>query len=678
MALAYPAPEALIKHCTRAPRSQTSVTNIGTRDVTDVCALLAWLDDHGSFDAYEDWVAIGMAIKLEFGDAGFPVWELVFNDRSTTAAEAPGKWESFSCEPSPGVVTLATWMKRAHVLGWKGNIRTTAASMFSGAVAQLAAGAGATLPCGLPMTGAQEALAAIGKPILDEFMAGTGAEPFRPAAAEWPQLPAACEGHGLYEPLQSVIARTIAMAEAGAFKGTRFIEVLAILHLVHPETFDAVARRIRSLGNNLPDRQIRLAAERIADKVARASMPDTWIRDIQGAIEHDNSDNVKAFLGVIGAEVRFNGWLERPEIRGHDWPQWTYIDDIVVARLMTRGDRTGTRYLPAKNFFWDRLLALASDNSVDPVLDHLTALHNSWDGVPRLTIWLTAACGVAPDLYHQAVGRNIIGGMVRRIRSPGCKHDTMAIFFGPQGTGKSSLARILAMQDDWFSDSVLLGEEAKELVLLLAGKTVVEMSEMGMRRGVGTDRIKSMVSRQYDKGRPAYARATATRARRNIFVGTTNDDKPLTDTENRRFLPVRVDRPIDLVWLRANIGQLIGEACRLAPGQCDIPESVWGIAAERQEESRADTDLEIQFEGWFAQTTFTSSAYITAQDIVELMQIAGLKGIRGPVLKKLGFIDCRVYLNGKQVRIWLRGDLTNAVRYVIGKDGNGRVQVKIG
>ena len=241
------------------------------------------------------------------------------------------------------------------------------------------------------------------------------------------------------------------------------------------------------------------------------------VRPPEGIIERNNPDNVAIFLGYISCELRWNAWLEHAEIRGWEWPEWSYVDEAVHAKLSTRAGRTKTRFLPTDTFLWRTLLALAHQNTVDPLLDHIQELSDKWDGTHRLSVWLPQACGVPCDPYHQAVGRNIIGGMVRRARHPGCKHDTMAVFCGPQGTGKSTMARHLALFDDCCPDSVMLGEASKELVLSLAGKLVVEISEMGMRGSANPAHVKAMISKQTDAGRTAYARYVTERKRRNIF-----------------------------------------------------------------------------------------------------------------------------------------------------------------
>src|SRR4051812_18013504 len=219
--------------------------------------------------------------------------------------------------------------------------------------------------------------------------------------------------------------------------------------------------------------------------------------------------------------------------------------------------------------------------------------------------------------------------MVRRIRKPGCKLDEIAIFNGPQGTGKSTLAKLLCPNEAWFSDEIMLGDASKELVLSLAGKAVVEIAEMGMRGSASANHVKAMLSLQMDRGRTAYARTVTDRPRRNIFVGTTNDDEPLSDpTGNRRFLPIRVDNELNLAWLQENVGQLIGEAAHLeAEGSTfAIPKAVWADATEKQEAARSESSTEILLDDWLAETTMTPVAYITAADLEYLSTISQWRG----------------------------------------------------
>jgi hypothetical protein len=89
-----------------------------------------------------------MALRAEFGDDGLSLWALSHDDTVTPDVIAT-KWKSFDREAKPGAVTLPTFMRRAHQLGWTGTIRSSAASMFAG-VAQFAAIGSPPLAPGTP------------------------------------------------------------------------------------------------------------------------------------------------------------------------------------------------------------------------------------------------------------------------------------------------------------------------------------------------------------------------------------------------------------------------------------------------------------------------------------------------------------------------------------------------
>lgn len=131
----HPAPAALLEHCAPA-KPREHVAKLGSRDRDDVGKLIDWLNQRGGFDAYEDWCALGMALKLECGDDAKELWALSHND-TVTEDVIESKWESFASEATSSSVTLNSFMKRAHNLGWTGTIRQSTASMFAG-VAQLA------------------------------------------------------------------------------------------------------------------------------------------------------------------------------------------------------------------------------------------------------------------------------------------------------------------------------------------------------------------------------------------------------------------------------------------------------------------------------------------------------------------------------------------------------------
>ena len=709
----YPAPAALIRHAAR-PEPVPATAKIGGYNIADVAGMFTFLDQKEAFASYEAWWQAGGALKLEFGDAGYPIWLGITWD--VDQPTAPAKWASFDSEPSSKSVTLATFMKEAHRLGWTGKLRQTSAAMWGeDAIDQLAASAGATRAGAMPLTGNDAHLLHFAGQYIRDFLNDTANEPNAPCGVflEHPQLPeAAAERLGeLYQPTVDAIDRLFAIGE----KPGRLVRIgnpLGALKRIHADTYDAIARRFTNAGVSLPQGEITRVYNRIETLVKRTHADaEEWRRDSKDRIENDNADNVDVLIKTeLNMEVRWNNWIERLEMKGGNkgdptepyFDDWAVVDDAVISLLRARASRTETRFNPTKDTMWDGMLALGRRLEVDPATDYLASLR--WDGNARLAGWIARSCGLPDDAYYQAVSRNVVGGMVRRIRHPGCKHDLMALFIGRQGTGKSTLAAILAdmgrsdlatirrESSPWFDASIKLGDDSKELILSLAGKTVVEVAEMGKRNSADIDHIKAMLSRQVDAGRTAYARSVRERPRRNIFVGTSNPDQPLTDaTGNRRFLPVRVDVAIDLEWLSANMAQIVAEAAALEAGgeTFDLPEAVWDVAAEHQEAARSISDAELRLTDWLAPTDMQGEvSFVMASDLAELMAIAGYRNSsttgRGTIMKRLGFEQQLIPIAGKRrMQAWVRGDAAPSdvarvgTRFLVGQDATGRPQVTI-
>lgn len=368
-------------------------------------------------------------------------------------------------------------------------------------------------------------------------------------------------------------------------------------------------------------------------------------------------DNATVALYRLGVRVRWNEWLERDEISTGNGP-WTALQDHHLDRIAFHASTDPHNYRPAESTLRRAVEKIARDNAHDPARELLDAFEKDWDGTARLAEWLTHTVGAPSDPYHRGVAMVTLLGLVWRIRVPGVKFDTMPVFFGAQGAGKSTLAAILAMNDAWFTDAIQLGDATKELILLLPGKCVVEIGEMRTRGEVNA--VKTMLSAQSDHGRPAYARKSVDRARRNIFIGTSNEDEFLEDnTGARRFLPVRVADEINLSWLRENIGQLIGEAAAMQSRKVlpYLPRDVWDVAKVHQEAARKQTGAEVLLEDWFAGS---DPAWISAANLTLLLRLATSRDVPANVYRaamvKLGFVSGTRRVGGKPIRVWQRGE----------------------
>jgi predicted P-loop ATPase len=150
------------------------------------------------------------------------------------------------------------------------------------------------------------------------------------------------------------------------------------------------------------------------------------------------------------------------------------------------------------------------------------------------------------------------------------------------------MLKILAGGDENFSDAEIIGCDKKEQQELVQGVWIYEIGELeGMTKHDVTS-VKLFLSKTYDRARPAYGRTRVDRPRRNIFGGTTNDNKYLRDTTgNRRIWSVDLSGKglIDLEGIARDRDQLWAEAAAIeASGEAlALPSTLWSIASIEQQ-----------------------------------------------------------------------------------------------
>ena len=334
------------------------------------------------------------------------------------------------------------------------------------------------------------------------------------------------------------------------------------------------------IGQNVAKRLRKLLdlAEETRRKADRPEDTPEWWSDLKTNREGDPRDNIFNVAAVLRADpsfkgrIRFDellnapvatampwhgpiehqGWSHPAAAWAGAWRAWTDKDDRALAAWLQERD------VPVKESTTASAVQLvAAENSDHPVRRTLTAL--TWDGVSRIDRWLIDFCGAADNRYNRAVGGKVLIAAVARAFRPGCKVDTALIFEGAEDLNKSTAANILALRDDWFSDSVAeIG--TKDSAQDLRGKWIVELAELSAMRSVEVEHLKAFMTRRVDHYRPSYGRRSEDFPRHSVFFGSTNADAYLkSDTGNRRFWPVKVGR-IDTQGLREAVGLLWAEA----------------------------------------------------------------------------------------------------------------------
>jgi hypothetical protein len=370
----------------------------------------------------------------------------------------------------------------------------------------------------------------------------------------------------------------------------------------------------------------------------------------------NNQQNIQAALQRLDVKLRHDMFQERSLIAG--LPGCSVLNDAAVNRLWLTIDKKFS-FRPGYDFFVKVVEDVARLKSFHPVRDYLDGLE--WDRTARIDKWLTTYAGAASTPYTSAVGTLILIAAVRRVRKPGCKFDEMPVLECPtQGTEKSTALAILAVRDEWFTDSLPLSADGQRTIEALAGRWIAEVAELYGMRKTEVEHIKAFLSRTQDRARMAYGRLVTEMPRQCVIIGTTNSEAYLRDiTGNRRFWPVAVER-FDLKALRHDRDQLWAEAAaREAEGvSIRLDRKLWAAAAEEQEARRIGDPWEEIIEAELAD----KQGRMTVEAAWQLIGVPTDR--RGPehnarlgaIMRKAGWERARVRDAGERHYVYTKGD----------------------
>jgi predicted P-loop ATPase len=492
-------------------------------------------------------------------------------------------------------------------------------------------------------------------------------------AEECPQLPSetAQTWEIVFRQMNSALRRLVAMTKRPkAFRLSRFAaRVIGALRLIHEQTYLDVVAIVPD-----PEGMIEDAAHEFDQAIQKHGQSKrNWVQGPGGRPDTASLDNVRTFLKLKSVSLRFDEFSNAIEVhrlpRFDEWNfnnGWHRLDEDEMTSLWLDAREIGFNIPFAKEFFRDSVKKIAMHDRYDALADAVNDLR--WDKTPRLDTWLSNALGVPADAYHAAVGRNLIGGLVKRAREPGCKHDEVVLLISPEGYAKSSFCEALAFTERWFTDSLPLGGRPQDIIPQMRGKQVIELAELHGMSTAETNNVKALLSRKNDQATLKYEREARDQLRRHIFIGTTNDDTPLKSlTGNRRWLPIRVEQAIDLEWVRENIGQLYAEAAVLHDRDetFGIPPELWAIAGHHQEAARSRTAAEEILEDVFG---LEAPAFVTSGDVATFTKERDLSLVEvQAAFKRLGFASVPQKVDGETKRVWRRGASDLAVHFKGGR-----------
>lgn len=210
----------------------------------------------------------------------------------------------------------------------------------------------------------------------------------------------------------------------------------------------------------------------------------------------------------------------------------------------------------------------AQSNPFDPLRDYLTGL--VWDGKKRVEDMFIHWLGAEDCELNREITRLWMMGAVDRAMRPGCQFDSVLVFCGEQGIGKTSLLRMLA--GEYYTNAVDATSMTKQTGELLQGKWIVELGELDSIKKSSSTAFKNFVTATADHYRKAYATDAETYPRRCVFAATTNEGVFLRDETGERrmwILPCAGQKGMSEIGLKGTL-----------PGFAEEVEQIWAEAVD--------------------------------------------------------------------------------------------------
>lgn len=257
-----------------------------------------------------------------------------------------------------------------------------------------------------------------------------------------------------------------------------------------------------------------------------------------------------------GKKIKFNKLLNI-ECMGDDPIHNTFATKLSVKiEESFRGPKGGAIVFTEPNI--QKMIDLiAQENAFHPVVDYVNSLP-IWDRTPRIEKVIKEILGAEEKPLFQVFIKKFFISLIARPLNPGMQKDEVFILFGDQGIGKTTFFRIIGGK--WHSDDSINLRDVGRAYDTINSCWLYEFSELGSLKKGDNDSVKLFLSKKFDKIRKAYDRRQSYWARQSVAVGSTNDERFLTDpTGSRRYWIVPCNK-IDNEKLKDWKEQLLAEA----------------------------------------------------------------------------------------------------------------------
>ena len=373
----------------------------------------------------------------------------------------------------------------------------------------------------------------------------------------------------------------------------------------------------------------------------------------------DSLSNALYWLSANGIALRYNEWTDEIEL-----DKKPVTDTSAGALRVAMHD---DEFFASDALVDKAIRHAAAEAPFHPVKRYLERQADKWDGVNRIDSWLIDYCGAPDNKHWRAISRLIFTAIVMRVYRPGAKFDLILTLLGPEGTGKSSLCRTLAIRDEWHLEGFQLGWSAKQILENTTGQLICEYAELAGHTQKEQGALKDAATRQKDKERKAYDRHSTVRKRQFIVIANANELEVLVSKHgNRRFIPLTISEHIDIDGLDAALDQLYAEAVHAqrehlaTHGEAVLlPKEHWEYFGILQEEYRYKSSIEDRTTRLM--DSF-SVGYVAVTDIYDALELRhnnphGARDVEH-ALMLMGWKKTRERLGGDvhKQRYFIRGD----------------------
>ena len=277
---------------------------------------------------------------------------------------------------------------------------------------------------------------------------------------------------------------------------------------------------------------------------------------VSKTFEHKNASTLAEIFDKLGISIRYEVRAGKRQIRING--SWKNIDDFNTSALRellrdnctywtSAGKVASLNFGHAKGYWNECLNALLNEpeRRVDSFLRWLERDIPTWDGIERLD----RLCADMFDTDHSDLlawaSRYPFIGPIQRAYEPGSKIDEIPVFYGDQGTGKSTFIKEVLPEKShmtWHLEGINFAADEKKFVESLLGRVIVEAGEMVGANRAENNLMKALITRQIDSIRLSYAEYVTDFPRRCVIIGSTDstDALPNDPAGNRRFVIIQL------------------------------------------------------------------------------------------------------------------------------------------